>query len=282
MNSIFSPAKINLALHVVGQNAQRYHLLQSLSVFADIGDTVQWQIAPRDSLRITGPYASILQGHSNNLLTTALNLVRTHYPVPPLALHLHKNLPVAAGIGGGSGNAAALLRGLQAQYNIAWPQIQAWALQLGADVPMCLHTNPVWATGIGEQLTPIQQWPRGLGIVLIRPNIAVPTAAVFAALTCKNNPPTSMPTHFNHAADLRQFLQSTRNDLTAPAQQIAPILSNILAHLQNYNNNTISCGLSGSGATCFVLCHNSQHAHLMALKLQCQFVDCWIKAGVIL
>ncbi len=179
----FAPAKINLTLHVTGQRADGYHLLDSLVVFADVGDRVTVAPAARASLTVTGPFAANVPRGDENLVLRAAALAGA----PPLSIALHKTLPAASGIGGGSSDAAATLRAVS---ELAGAALPGDAAALGADVPVCLLARACRMSGIGDILVPLADLPP-LYLVFANPGVAVSTAEVFAALTCKDG--TAMP-----------------------------------------------------------------------------------------
>ncbi|KAA0972446.1 4-(cytidine 5'-diphospho)-2-C-methyl-D-erythritol kinase [Aureimonas fodinaquatilis] len=275
-------AKLNLSLHVVGRRADGYHLLESLVVFVETGDELTISSAPADTLDISGPFAGSLQG-GPNILHQALTLLRTAASqcaslVPPLAIHLRKNLPVASGIGGGSADAAALLRMLlpglpkPAQIHVATA-----CVQLGADVPMCLLQQPAIARGVGENLQPLPNMPR-LPIVMVNPGIAVSTPVIFGRLEQRNNAPMQPVPDigFATASELLAFLAASRNDLQLPASQLAPEILTALAAL-DFAGARLS-RMSGSGATVFGIFETGQAADHAARTLAHSHPAWWVKA----
>ena len=180
----FAPAKVNLYLHLVGRRPDGYHLVDSLVAFADVGDRITARSSASLTLKIDGPEATSLAGlGENNLMLRAARLLADHAGIAArAALHLEKNLPVAAGIGGGSSDAAAALRALCAlwQVSVGDEDLRRLGVSLGADVPACLHAGVAWVGSIGERVEPALPLPP-VGIVLANPRIALPTAAVFAA-----------------------------------------------------------------------------------------------------
>src|SRR5690606_24593258 len=185
-----APAKINLALHVTGQRADGYHLLESIVTFADIGDRLSFSPAQEDSFTLSGRFSGMLSADAaDNLVIRARDRLRgllgqTGQEAPPVAIHLEKNLPIASGIGGGSADAAAALRGLSRLWQakgLPAGGLDALALSLGADVPMCLHGKPAIASGVGEQLSPLPGLP-ALFLVLGNPLRGVSTPDVFSRL----------------------------------------------------------------------------------------------------
>ena len=229
-----APAKLNLALHVTGRRPDGYHLLDSLVAFAGIGDRVMLEPGPL-SLRIDGPFAAGLSTE-NNLCLHAARLAGGE-----AAIRLTKNLPVASGIGGGSADAAAVLRALGAR--VPQPEV------LGADVPVCLAGVPCRMQGVGEKLSPLPPLPP-LHLVLVNPRAGLATPAVFQRLERRDNlpMPAALP-EFPDSAALVDFLATCRNDLQAPAIALMPRIADCLAALGDAG--ALLTRMSGSGATCF-------------------------------
>jgi 4-diphosphocytidyl-2-C-methyl-D-erythritol kinase len=248
-------AKVNLALHVVGRRDDGYHLLDSVVVFPPVADVVRATPAPDLTLEIAGPGAGALDGTplSANLVLRAATALRERLPSRPgAALRLDKRLPVAAGIGGGSADAAAALRLLARLWgrDPADPVLREIALGLGADVPMCLSSSPVRARGVGEVLEPLAPLP-GLGIVLVNPGVALATAEVFRCLMRRDNPPIPAPPP-SDAAGFVAALAACRNDLEEPARAVSPAIDRVLAAIAASPGCRLA-RMSGSGATCFGL-----------------------------
>lgn len=244
----FAPAKINLALHVTGQRADGYHLLDSLVVFADVGDRITVHSAEALSLEVTGPREAGVPGDAGNLVLRAAALLA---PGQGARITLEKHLPVASGIGGGSADAAAALRALARLWGRALPAA-AEVLALGADVPACLDGRPLRMGGIGEHLVALPPLPP-VWLVLANPGVAVATPAVFRALTRRDNAGLPLdPPRVASAADLAIWLRLTRNDLEAPALMLAPVIGSTLRAL-SAQPGCLLARMSGSGATCFGL-----------------------------
>lgn len=235
-----APAKLNLALHVVGRRADGYHLLDSLVGFAGVGDEVRLSPGPL-SLRIEGPFAGGLNADDDNLCLRAARLAGA-----AAAIRLTKNLPVSSGIGGGSADAAAVLRGL-ARMGYPLPDVPE---TLGADVPVCLLSGAARMQGVGEVVTPLPALPP-VPLVLVNPGIGVSTPRVFAAMRCRDNPPLPKIPAFRALADLVGWLTGTRNDLERPARGIVPVIGQVLDALAATGAGFAR--MSGSGATCFGL-----------------------------
>ena len=249
-----APAKLNLALHVTGRRADGYHLLDSLVAFAGVGDVVALGPGPL-SLGIDGPFATGLSG-DDNLCLRAARLAGAD-----AAITLTKNLPVASGIGGGSADAAAVLRGL-ARMGHALPER---AERLGADVPVCLASAPARMQGVGEIVTPLPPLPV-LPLVLVNPGVAVATPQVFAALDRRDNPALPEIPRFTGLADLTAWLAATRNDLEPAALSIAPVIGQVLDALRA--TGTAFARMSGSGATCFGFYDSPERARIAAMALK--------------
>lgn len=268
----FAPAKVNLYLHVVGRRADGYHLIDSLVAFADIGDRVAAAPAAALSLAVTGPEAAALAGlGDDNLVLRAARLLG---PGRGAALTLDKQLPVAAGIGGGSSDAAAALRALAALWRLPLDGLDT--LALGADVPACLAARPLWVGGVGEALEPAGELPE-LAIVLANPRRALPTAAVFRA----RSGPFGAPGRFampRDAAGLVAALGRCRNDLTEAAIALVPEIAAVLDALAALPGALLA-RMSGSGATCFALFAERAGAERAARRLAAEHPGWWVKAG---
>lgn len=269
---VLAPAKINLTLHVTGQRADGYHLLDSLVTFAPVGDRLR--IGPADalSLAVDGPEAAGVPADARNLVLKMAALLPAGRGA---ALQLTKTLPAASGIGGGSSDAAAALRGLAAFWHLGPGDLPAAGqlAALGADVPMCLTPEPLRAQGIGADLSPVALPP--LPAILVNPRVEVPTPAVFKALTQKENPPMppALP-HFADAAALIGWLAQQRNDLQAPAQAVQPLITTALAALQALPGARLA-RMSGSGATCFALFATLPEAEAAHRILSAAHPDWW-------
>ncbi len=251
----FAPAKVNLYLHITGRRADGYHLLDSLVAFADIGDRITARRAASLSLEVGGPEAPQLAGPSeDNLVLRAARLLADHAGIADGAsLNLEKNLPVAAGIGGGSSDAAATLRALCNLWRvpIEEEELRRLGAQLGADVPACLYGGAAWVGGVGERVAAAPSLPPA-GIVLANPRIMLPTAVVFAARCGPfSDAPGVMPIP-RDACGLAQALHFRRNDLTEAAIGCVPEIAALLAALARLPGALIA-RMSGSGATCFAL-----------------------------
>ncbi|VDC23654.1 4-(cytidine 5'-diphospho)-2-C-methyl-D-erythritol kinase [Pseudogemmobacter humi] len=267
----FAPAKINLCLHVTGQRADGYHLLDSVVAFAGVGDRLEASLTLGEaSLALGGPFGPELPAGGDNLVLRAARAVA---PDLALAFTLEKNLPPASGIGGGSADAAAAVRAvLRLRGGAADPGV---VQALGADVPVCLASRPARMRGIGERLDLLERFPPGW-IVLANPRVEVPTPAVFRALSRKENPPLpdALP-HWPDMAALAGWLALQRNDLEPPALAVAPVIGEVLMMLRAQAGQLLS-RMSGSGATCFALFAEEAAARAAAAALTVARPGWWV------
>ncbi|MBC2834727.1 4-(cytidine 5'-diphospho)-2-C-methyl-D-erythritol kinase [Paragemmobacter straminiformis] len=261
MATEFAPAKINLALHVTGQRADGYHLLDSLVVFADTGDRITAKAAPDLTLSITGPRAASLPATDDNLVLRAARAIGV-----TAAITLDKHLPIASGIGGGSSDAAATLRALARLSGKAMPDAAA-ILSLGADVPVCLAPRPVRMTGIGETLAPLAHALPPSWLVLVNPGVAVSTPQVFKALARRDNAGLKPLPKLANTAEFAAWLAMQRNDLEAPAQGLLPEIAAMKSAL-TAQQGCLLARMSGSGATCFGLFADPLSAHAAATAIR--------------
>lgn len=282
---VLAPAKINLALHVVGRRPDGYHSLDSLVVFAELGDVVEALPTDADAppLGIEGPFAAGLSADTDNLVLRAAMIFAAHYPgaaIPPL--RLEKRLPLASGIGGGSADGAATLRLLATLNGIEdGPGLAACALKLGADGPMCLASRPLRTRGIGEAIDGWEGLPP-LHMVLANPGIGVSTPAVFRRLERPDNPPLpdTLPA-FGDAATLAAFLASeTRNDLAGPARLEAPVIAVVEKRLA-VSDGCLFARMSGSGATVFGLFADRDAAKEAAAALSREHPLWWVRPAAL-
>jgi len=270
-------AKVNLTLQVTGRRPEGYHALESLVVFADIGDVVRLDPAAELTLTVDGPFAAGLAGDGDNLVLRAARALAEHSGIEAgAAISLTKNLPVASGIGGGSADAAAALRGLMSLWGLALPvrELSALALALGADVPVCLRSDAVLMSGIGEVFQPVPALPP-LWLLLVNPGVAVSTPAVFAAregafskVAEPRLPPIAL-------AAFIDWLAARPNDLEMPACRLQPVVASVLAALEVLPDCLLA-RMSGSGATCFGLFENEDDARAAAEAVALQHRDWWV------
>ena len=247
--SLFAPAKVNLALHVLGRRADGYHDLDSIVAFASVGDRLTFTPADRFAITVSGPFAAALPQADDNIIARSWSAAQAiaanrGRALAPVAVHLEKNLPVASGIGGGSANAAAALKGFLRLAGIMEvdDEVTAAGLAIGADVPVCMVGLACRMQGVGERITPIAGFtPRPA--ILVNPLVEVSTPAVFKRLALEKG-----QSYAAAIADLRDPA-SWRNDLAQPAIALAPIIGDVLARLSGTPGVTRAF-MSGSGATC--------------------------------
>ncbi len=264
-------AKINLCLHVTGQRDDGYHLLDSIVVFADIGDRISVLPDTGFSLKIKGPFAQRLGSGDDNLVLRAAKLFR--HVCDGAAITLTKNLPIGSGIGGGSADAAATLRAMVRMTRKALPTDMG--LSLGADVPVCVQNITCRMGGIGELLTPIPQFPK-YAAVLVCPKSGHKTPSVFSALECKDNGPVpALPV----LSKITAFLARQRNDLAIPSIKLLPEIGRSLDVL--VQNGATLARMSGSGATCFGLFETDQAAQDVAHFIATKHPNWWVKPCVL-
>lgn len=282
----FAAAKINLALHVTGKREDGYHLLDSAVMFAsDAGDMLQVSFADETSLTVSGPFSQGLETDAGNLVLKAFAALHSRYPdeVRPCSINLYKALPVASGIGGGSADAAAALRAIVRLNGLSVDAatLAGLALQLGADVPVCIASKACRMRGIGEI---IDDWPNApsLHAVLVNPLIGVSTAGIFKhlGLVPGSLADTGIEGGFDGADDADAsfaWLQTCRNDLEPAACHLEPVISAVLGAVRQLPGCRLS-RMSGSGATCFGLFESAEGAATAAAELARQRPKCWVAA----
>ena len=290
---VFAPAKINLFLHVGDKRADGYHDLQSLVVFADVGDELSFVPADDLTLTIDGPFAASLTNDSGNLVLKAARALAAEADVKAGAkIVLSKNLPIASGIGGGSADAAAAIRGLRPIWGLAktghyfvwgtWNPFSereidyAAALAVGSDVPVCLLSGPAWMEGRGEKVWSLDDLPK-TDMVLVNPGVAVPTRDVFRRLERRTGVAEMIPSGWGHSArELVSYLKTATNDLEAPACALFPVVGEVLDALSS--NGAALSRMSGSGATCFGIFENAAEARKASDVLAAQRPKWWVRA----
>ena len=266
-------AKINLTLHVTGRRADGYHELDSLVVFADLGDQISLRRAENLRLTVTGPFSAGVPTDQTNLVLQAAKAAG----IVGADITLEKNLPAAAGIGGGSSDAAALLRAAEKSHGVDLPSHDR-ILALGADVPMCVLARAAQIGGIGGQIDPVQGLPP-LPAVLVNPGVAVHTAEVFYRLEGSFGHPMSPSPDTCDRGDFMVWLRNQRNDLQPPAMTLAPVIGEVLGAL---NAQHPECArMSGSGATCFGLFKTTRLAEDAAAAISKVHPDWWVRATVL-
>src|SRR5258708_4812112 len=284
-------AKVNLTLRVVGRRTDGYHDLESVVAFADCADRLSLTPGSRLLLKTTGPLAQDCGATADNLVFKAAQLLGER--VPDLRFGeftLDKVLPVAAGIGGGSADAAAALRLLAQANGLALDDARLIevARLTGADVPVCLASRACVMTGVGETLLPLNL-PK-LPCVMVNPRVPVATKDVFNALGLRNGEllvgatdvleAPGWPDDGASVEDWVEALAASSNDLEAPAMRIQPVISEVLAAL-NATNGAWLARMSGSGATCFAIFENTAEAQRASQMIQQGHPQWWVHAGVL-
>lgn len=265
-----APAKLNLALHVRARRDDGYHELETLFVFVAQGDVLTIEDAETPDFCVTGPFAAALAGEGDNLVLRAERAFRANVAaLPPLAVTLDKRLPVASGMGGGSADAAAMLRAMARRAGIASDdsRLKAVAEALGSDVPACLLGRTAIGRGRGEALTPVAG-ASGVPVLLVNPGVAVSTASVFAGWDRIDR--GGLP-----EGDLIAAALAGRNDLEPPARAIAPEISDVLVRLSAARGVRLA-RMSGSGATCFALFDDRADCAAAAATLRMAEPGWWI------
>ncbi|HJQ61063.1 MAG TPA: 4-(cytidine 5'-diphospho)-2-C-methyl-D-erythritol kinase [Vineibacter sp.] len=284
-----APAKVNLYLRIVGRRDDGYHLLDSLIAFASLADQVTAEPADTLSLEVDGPFAAALadQPADDNLVLRAARALAAALDIAPRArLRLTKNIPVAAGLGGGSADAAAALHVLVALWHAELPEerLRAIAAGLGADVPVCLAGRAAVVSGIGDVMAPAPTLP-ACGLLLVNPGVPLPTPSVFQAAARRAGAGFAEPLPIGRAPasvqDLAQALAVRGNDLTEAAISLVPEIAQALARLRATPGCRLAA-MSGSGATCFALYDDLMAAEHARLALRDARPLWWSDAGALL
>ncbi len=271
----FAPAKINIALHVLGRRLDGYHELDSVVAFATVGDELEFAPSAHTELTVDGPFATAVPVTQDNLVLKAYTQLSKSHQLPPVSIKLTKNLPVASGIGGGSADAAAALRGLVELFKLTVSDelLQAIALTLGADVPVCLHSRTCRMQGVGERISSINPMSEP-AILLVNPLQACSTVDVFRAMGLEAG-----DVH-GSAIDISNP-QSWSNDMTVAACRVLPVIEDVLLALRKVSNAS-AVRMSGSGATCFALFENFQQAQAAQQIIAFQHAKWWAAAAEII
>jgi len=289
-HSIFAPAKINLYLHLTGRRDDGYHLLDSLIAFADIGDELTIRSASEFGFEVTGPFAERFSAaerdaspdSSNLVVRAAWALARAAGKAPDVHITLNKVLPLAAGIGGGSSDAAAAIWGLMKLWSIpeSAPYLPDVMAELGADVPVCLNCQSARMQGIGEVIEPLAQLPE-MPALLVNPLEPCATPEVFLRTGKAFKPAVSKDlSALTTKTELLDFLQQQENDLTPAAMEITPVIGDVLGALERSQGCALA-RMSGSGATCFGLFDSTESCQKAADHLRGDHPGWWIKAGTL-
>lgn len=281
MIDIVAPAKINLFLHIIGRRSDNYHLLESIFAFTEFGDRLSFAPSDNITLKISGPFAGPLNNPLNkdNLIIRAANLLQKKAVISRGAhIELSKQIPISAGIGGGSADAAATLQGLNKlwELNLTLDELAELAILLGADVPACLYHQPVFVQGIGELITPLQSSLPYQWVVLVNPMMPLSTPAVFKQYY-------QVGCSFSHqlnnvqsadSSKLLDLLNNTTNDLEHSALSLLPMIQTILDNLKN-QEGVLLTRMSGSGPTCFAFFASEISAKKATQALKDIFPSFW-------
>lgn len=266
-------AKVNLTLHVVGQRANGYHELQSLVCLTEFGDQIQLSSDIDFTFLVTGPYSSGIPLDDSNLVVQAAKfMAQKHSRLLDCKIVLEKNLPIASGIGGGSSDAAAVVKALSQYWSVPVPNADE-LMAMGADIPVCMTTGLTLMEGAGEKIMHLSAAPNW-GLLLVNPNVGVSTTAVFNALSTKNNPP--MHDVIEKCVDVA-WLWHQRNDLELPSMAIVPEVSAVIDALSASPYCQVA-RMSGSGATCFGVFTSIAEANIAAENLQRAHPNWWVVA----
>lgn len=281
----FAPAKINLTLHITGRREDGYHLLESFVAFADVGDEVTVNSQIGFDISVTGPYANLLRHEEENIALEAAKAFVSGFSnrLPGVHVDLVKNLPIAAGMGGGSSDAAAVVRALAylVDESVSKTAADQIAAGLGADVTVCLDPEAAFMSGIGNIVTPLPKLPE-VHAVLVNPNIKMLTGAVFAALAVpgaiRRDEVGLKPEHpFSDVQDLAEFVGSCRNDLEPPAIRMCHEISDVKDALFAQEGCLLT-RMTGSGATCFGLFKEECMAHDAATAITQRAPKWWVRS----
>jgi len=276
-----APAKVNLGLRVRGRRPDGFHEISSLVAFASLADTLTVLRAEANDLSVTGPFSSPLEG-SENLVMLAVSKFRKHCPsAQPLSVILDKQIPIAAGLGGGSADAAAALRLLYTvnSGSLSEAQFEEIAASLGSDVVVCLGSKAAWMHGRGEKVSPIVDFPP-LFAVLVNPGVQLTASEVYQALdarplTERDQVRKTDTAEFSSMADVLGYLAENPNDLQEAATRLAPVINEVIKSIEV----TQGCALarmSGSGSTCFGIYSSQSEASQAKSRIADQCPDWWV------
>lgn len=259
-------AKLNLALHVRARREDGYHELETLFAFVDAGDRLEAVPSPCDELRTLGEFGGELTDPFGNIVAKALSVLPHG---PGWAVTLEKNLPVAAGLGGGSADAGALFRMVEAAHGLPddWP---TRAARLGADVPACVRSQACVGRGTGTELEPIANDLTGTPVLLVNPRVPLATGPVFKGWDGADRGPLPQ-------GSVSEVAHAGRNDLEQPAIAQCPVIADVLAALAR--TRPLLARMSGSGATCFALYADEAGRDAAAARIRADWPDWWQLAG---
>jgi 4-diphosphocytidyl-2-C-methyl-D-erythritol kinase len=291
---VLAPAKLNLFLHITGRRDDGFHLLESLFVFCDFGDRLTISEAPGFGLTVTGPFepimAELCPDENDNLILKAAkklaNFVESKGGVVfPVQIDLEKNIPIAAGVGGGSSDAAMVLKALIDLWGVevSTNELHTLALQLGADVPAALSLEPKWVTGIGDKVEHVEALP-SFYVVLVNPCVPLSTPDVFNAFAGEGSgfdEAKDPLISFSDLATLKAYLASTKNSLEKTATNLEPVIGDVLESLSNQQQCLLS-RMSGSGPTCFGVFEGFAEAQEALEAIESKHPDWWVEVASIM
>lgn len=276
-----APAKINLSLRVHGKRTDGFHEISSLVAFAGIADTVTVSSYQADGFSLSGPFSSSLTGNEN-LVEKAIALFRSHCPsAKPMNVELDKQLPVAAGLGGGSADAAATLRQLAGANPgaLTGERLEEIAASLGSDVVVCLRSTASWMHGRGEKVNPITDFPP-LPAVLVNPGVLLGAGEVYGALGAPTLADTGFARKggvpkFSSTEDVMRYLGGNSNDLQEPATRLAPVIAEVISSIKSTQGCTLA-RMSGSGSSCFGIYGSQSQASQARRSIAEMHPDWWV------
>ena len=287
--NILAPAKINLFLHILGRRDDGFHTLESLTCFTDFGDEITIEAAGEMSFEVSGPFGDHFSGQeldtsagSQNIIFKTIHAIAKYaQKTPAFKVHLEKNLPIAAGLGGGSADAAAIAKWLCGQWELDGDahDFQDLLLDIGADVPACFYSGHVIMRGIGDRLGKAPEMPN-IPIVLVNPLQSCPTSAIFKAYEQDFRTPIDFPDQFSSIEELSTFLSLQNNDLQSAAIKTLPVINDILEEI-SLCENVFLTRMSGSGATCFGIFGNQDSAIQATQKIKDNHENWWVKDAMI-
>ena len=277
----FAPAKVNLALHVLGRRSDRFHDLDTVVVFCGVGDRLD--VAPSASFRldVEGPAAGHAPSGEDNLVARAAHsLARAVGRAPSVAIRLRKCLPAGAGFGGGSADAAAALHALNRLWRCGLDTAELARIggELGADIPMALHATALRARGTGDRIEALPGLPP-LHLVLCWPDAPVATRDVFAALAAERRTPLADPPDPADEGALLSWLAASRNDLQAAAVEACPAIGEALSLLLSRTDDCRLARMSGSGSGCFGIYGSAEKAAAARAAIRAARPHWWVAAA---
>jgi 4-diphosphocytidyl-2-C-methyl-D-erythritol kinase len=272
-----SPAKINLYLKVKGKRVDGYHNIESLMTFCDYGDLISVKKSDKFNLIIEGPFARSLE-NKENLIETTIKKIESFYKRKfKVTVRLTKNLPISSGMGGGSSNAATLIRCIKGIYNLETSDsFNKLLLSIGADVPFCFYGKTAFVEGVGEKVEFLDKGLKEYYILLVNPKIEISTKEIFESLNItKLKSKKAFERRSSKKIDINALLKMG-NDLEKEVVKRHMIISEVLSILSSCKETLIS-RMTGSGATCFALCDNLEDLKKVEFEIKDKFKDVWVK-----